>query len=74
MSQKLRQKITGNELRFFLYTSAFVLFLSAFLLATPAEIYEGMKKIVFSRDVLLTDYFKIAGYGASFFNAGLLLL
>jgi hypothetical protein len=74
MSQNIRQKITGNELRIFLYASAAILLLSAFLLATPAEIYAGMKSIVFSRDVLLTDYFKIAGYGASFFNAALLLI
>ncbi len=74
MSQKFRQKITGNELRYFLYASAAILFLAAFLLATPAEIYDGMKQITFSRDVLFTDYFKIAGYGASFFNAGLLLI
>lgn len=74
MSQNIRRKITGNELRIFLYASAAILLLSAFLLATPAEIYAGMKSIVFSRDVLLTDYFKIAGYGASFFNAALLLI
>ena len=69
MNQELRRKIVGNELRIFLYASAAILLFSAFLLATPAEIYAGMKNIVLSRDVLLTDYFKIAGYGASFFNA-----
>lgn len=74
MNQELRRKIVGNELRIFLYASAAILLFSAFLLATPAEIYAGMKNIVLSRDVLLTDYFKIAGYGASFFNAALLLI
>ena len=74
MSEKIRRKIVGNELRVFSYVTAAVLLMSAFLLATPGEIFEGMKTIVLSRDVLFTDYFKIAGYGASFFNAALLLI
>ena len=67
MSEKLRSKIEGNELRVFLYVTAVLLLISAFLLTTPGEIFEGMKVIIVSRDVLFTDYFKIAGYGAAFF-------
>lgn len=73
MSEKLRRKIEGNEMRVFSYASCLSLLAAAFLLATPGEILAGMKTIILSRDVLLTDYFKIAGYGASFFNAALLL-
>lgn len=73
MSEKLRRKLEGNEMRVFCYAACAALLIAAFLLATPGEILAGMKTIIVSRDVLLTDYFKIAGYGASFFNAALLL-
>ncbi len=33
-----------------------------------------MKAIVTSRDVLITDYFELAGYGAALFNAGCMLV
>ena len=74
MSDRLRNKIEGNELRILSYVTIILLLAAAFLLASPGEIFDGMKTIILSRDVLLTDYFKIAGYGASFFNAALILL
>lgn len=60
-------------MKLFVYASAFLLYLSAFLLASPEEIVEGMKKIIVSKDALITDYFKLAGHGAAFFNAALVL-
>lgn len=59
--------------RFVLFSIVYML-ITAFLLDTPAEIWEGMKRIVISRDALITDYFVIGGYGAAFFNAAMVML
>lgn len=58
----------------FVVFSAIYLIVTAFIVSSPAEIFEGMKQIVISRDALITDYFVIGGYGAAFFNAALVLL
>lgn len=73
MNVKIREKIKGKEMKLFIYASALFLYLSAFLLATPEEILQGMIKIIVSKDALITDYFKLAGHGAAFFNAALVL-
>lgn len=73
MCVKLREKIKGKEMKLFIYVSAVLLYMAAFLLATPAEIIQGMKTIIWSKDALITDYFSLAGYGAAFFNAALVL-
>ena len=73
MSVKLREKMKGKEMKLFIYMSAVLLYVAAFLLASPEEIMQGMKTIVWSKDALITDYFKLAGYGAAFFNAALVL-
>ena len=73
MNVKIREKIKGKEMKLFIYASALFLYLSAFLLATPGEILQGMIKIIVSKDALITDYFKLAGHGAAFFNAALVL-
>ncbi|MBQ9120526.1 MAG: DUF1576 domain-containing protein [Lachnospiraceae bacterium] len=72
--ENMVRKVKGNELRCFCVFSMLMLFVAAFLFATPREVFEGMKAIVTSRDVLITDYFELAGYGAAFFNAGCMLL
>ena len=73
MKMKIREKIKKNEMKLFVYASALCLFITAFLLDSPTEIIRGMKIIILSKDALITDYFKLAGYGAAFFNAGLVL-
>ena len=73
MSVKFREKIKGKEMKLFIYVSAIILYVTAFLLASPKEILEGMRVIIWSKDALITDYFKLAGYGAAFFNAALVL-
>lgn len=67
------EKIKGKELRLFSIITTLLLFGVSFLLASPAQIGLGMKEIILSRDALITDYFELAGYGAAFFNAGLVL-
>lgn len=73
MGLSLREKIKGKEIWLFVDVSAMLLYLAAFLLASPQEIVEGMKAIIYSKDALITDYFKLAGYGAAFFNAASVL-
>ena len=38
MNVKIREKIKGKEMTVFVYASAFLLYVAAFLLTTPAEI------------------------------------
>lgn len=47
----------------------FIIF--AFLVDTPTEIFTGLKNIIFTPDILITDYIEIGGIGATFFNAAL---
>lgn len=58
----------------FVVFSILYLIITALVLDTPAEIWAGIKRIVISRDALITDYFVIGGYGAAFFNAALVML
>lgn len=73
MNTKIRDKIKGKEMKVFVYMTVILLYVAAFLLASPMEIMQGMKTIIWSKDALITDYFKLAGYGAAFFNAALVL-
>lgn len=47
----------------------FILF--AFCLDTPKEIFCGIKSIILSSDILITDYMEIGGIGAALVNASL---
>lgn len=74
MKEKQKGNILGKELRYYCYASLGLLFLAAVFFDTPCDILEGMKQIVLSRDALITDYFELAGYGAGFFNAAIMML
>ena len=71
--QKFLEHIEGKELKLFSFFSLFLLVAAAFVSAPPGEILEGIWLIVISRDALITDYFELAGYGAAFMNAALVL-
>ncbi len=73
MTEKNRNVLEGREMFVFSITTALLLFTAAFLLAPPEELLRGMVTIVLTRDALVTDYFELAGFGAAFFNAGLVL-
>ena len=45
-----------------------------FLLASPAEIFRGLFTILTEQDLLITDYFYLAGIGPALVNAGLVTL
>lgn len=74
MKKTLRERLAGNECLVFIFFTVAVFWITAFIVSTPAEIWEGMIKIVTSRDALITDYFELGGYGAAFFNSGLVTL
>lgn len=67
------EKIKDRELKLFCIFTMIIMFLAAFLLASPSEILEGMLTIIRSRDALITDYFELANYGAAFFNGAVVL-
>ena len=64
----------GFEIRTFCICSVVLFFLIVPIVDTPENIIEGMYKIVTSRDVLITDYIALAGYGAAFLNASIMML
>lgn len=74
MKKTLRERLAGNECLVFILFTVAVFWITAFLVSTPVQIWEGMVQIVASRDALITDYFELGGYGAAFFNSGLVML
>lgn len=56
----------------FLYAFSFVVI--GALIASPAELWSGLKAIVLSSDILITDYIELAGAGATFMNVGLVMV
>lgn len=73
MKEKLLKQMQGNELKIFSIFSVILLLAAAFSTGSIPEIAQGMKTIILSRDALITDYFELAGYGAAFLNAALIL-
>lgn len=74
MTEKKTTKLNGNELRYFCIFSAILIFAIAFVMDSPKDVLLGTYKIFASRGVLITDYIELAGYGAAFFNAGLMFV
>ncbi len=74
MKKPLLERLAGKEIHLFIIFTISLFFLTAFLVDTPTGIWDGMRRIVTSRDALITDYFELAGYGAAFLNAGIVML
>ncbi len=53
---------------------AFIILLFSFFANSPKEIAIGLKSIIVSPSILITDYIAIGNMGAAFFNSGLLML
>ena len=57
------------------YTAGMVfsaaMILLGFVLDSPKEILDGLVKIITVQDLLITDYFAIAGVGATLVNAAI---
>lgn len=60
------------ELPYLFLLCIFVLFTAfAFIIDTPADIWNGLIKITFSCSLLITDYILVGGMGGAFINAAL---
>lgn len=73
MTEILRNRLAGKEMKAFILFTILMLLFAAFALESPRQLFIGMKSIILSRDALITDYFELAGYGAAFFNAAVVL-
>lgn len=73
--QKSKEIIIVENTKY-LIIFAYIMFilLSSFLFNTPRDIIMGMKKIILSPSILLTDYMKLANIGSALFNSSLLML
>ena len=74
----IREKLEGRELKIFSYFSVLLLFAAGIIgMKTEGQgvlsAVRGLWTIVISRDALITDYFELAGYGAAFWNAVLVM-
>lgn len=56
----------------FLLCTFFVYFIIAFIVDTPLDILLGLKAIILSPDILVTDYVYLGGVGATLINAATL--
>ena len=74
MINRSENDIGQKQLKRFCIISTIFFFIIAFCWAGPSEILEGIRIIIVSRDTLITDYFELAGYGASFFNGAMLMV
>lgn len=66
-------KKIAKPVYFFLLLSL-ALIACAFILTKPAELFAGFMRINFSTSQLFTDYVAVGGFGATLFNAGLVML
>lgn len=73
MTKKLIDTLKNNSLFAFSIMTVGILSAAALCMATPGELIKGMITIILTRDALITDYFELAGYGAAFLNAGLVM-
>lgn len=79
--KKWLERISGKELKFFSIFSMILLCLAAVITVftdaemagSPVGLAKGIWLIIVSRDALITDYFALAGYGAAFLNAALVM-
>lgn len=66
---------TEEKVKYAIMTGfAIAILLSAGIFNTPGEIMQGMGRIVVAPSILVSDYMVIGNIGASFFNAGILML
>ena len=74
MKEDIMYFFKGVEIRTFCIASVVMFFLIALCVDTPENTIKGMYQIVISRDILITDYIALAGYGAAFLNATIMML
>lgn len=70
--KKMLKRMEGKEMKYFCIFSMALLFAAA-AAGNLAGLAKGLWLIIVSRDALITDYFELAGYGAAFLNAALVM-
>ena len=74
MREDVKYFFKGVEIRTFCICSVGFFFMLVPIVDTPENTLLGMYKIITARDVLITDYIALAGYGAAFLNASIMML
>lgn len=69
----MKELIKKNGIKYFIYITLALLYLTAVCFSHPQELASGLRSIILSRDALITDYFELVGYGPAFFNAALVM-
>ena len=72
INRELIVSLKGRYVITIMYIS--IILLSSLFFNSPKEIMLGMKKIILSPSILLTDYMELANIGAALFNSGLIML
>ena len=64
---------TSVQIERILWTVALSMILFAFVMDSPLNILIGEWKLILHPDALITDYSAVGGFGATFFNAGIIM-
>lgn len=75
VKQPVKPLVVSDRIKYIailVFACSFVLF--AFIMNTPKEIVNGMKEIIISPSILITDYIAVGNIGSAFFNSGTLML
>lgn len=73
-NDEFKQVVVAEKTKYrIMYLYALSLMSVAFIFNSPTEIFEGLKAIVLSKSILLTDYIELGSTGSAFFNSGLLM-
>lgn len=68
----MKRKLYPSYSLSILIFSIFIVF--GLIVDGPINVFNGLKAIIFSPDILITDYVEVGGIGAAFVNAGLVTL
>lgn len=68
----MKRKLYPSYSLSILIFSIFIIF--GLIVDGPINVFNGLKAIIFSPDILITDYIEVGGIGAAFVNAGLVTL
>ncbi len=72
-SSNSRISTTAFKIERILWCTAISMMLFAFVFDTPVGIARGIWRLILHPDALITDYSAVGGFGATFFNAGLIM-
>ncbi|MGL4383150.1 MAG: DUF1576 domain-containing protein [Bacilli bacterium] len=69
-----REKNNNEKYIKYFYLLGILFIIGGLVFDTPLDTILGLVRILFSEDVLITDYFKIGGFGAAMINTGLVCI